>query len=208
MRRLLPKLLTPALAGLLFAPVMFASFTGQTRTQLQTQSQSQTQVPTINVLSTANHDCIDLTVRPAHLGGHLYNINLYAPDRCPGCRILETSARIIFDIDYCHYRVRFVPARGSESIRIRQSSFTVILKGADQAALRRMFAVMCHQGGVPLQFGRPIKLEQEVDGIEIEFERGMPVRIEAPLPMSAWVSATDSCGHHGSAIIPLTPRDD
>ena len=205
MRPFLHHSLTTALAGLIFAPVMFASFPGRSQTQPQAQTQTQPQVPTINVLSTANHDCFDMAVRPAHLGGHLYNVNLNVPNRCPGCRIQEASARIVFGIDYCHYRVRFVAARGSESIRIRESNMTVILKGTDQNALRRLFALMCCQGGVPLPLGRPVKLEQEVDGIEIEFERGIPVRIEAPLPMSAWVSASDSCGHHGFAIIPLNP---
>jgi hypothetical protein len=183
----------PALAGLIFAPVMFASLPGQTQT--------------INVLSTAKHDCVDMTVRPAYLGGHLYKLNMNVPDRCAGCRIQDASARIVFDIDYCHYRVRFVSARSSESIRIRESSHTVILKGTDERALHRLFALMCQQGGVPLPIGRPIKLEQEVDGIAIEFAGGMPARIEAPLPMSAWVSASDTCGHHGSAIIPLSPCD-
>jgi len=148
-----------------------------------------------------------MTVRPARHGSHLYTIKLNVPDRCAGCRIEGASAKILFDVNYCQYSVRPVGGRSGQSIRVIESLRTVELKGPDPSALRRQFASMCKQGGVPLPINAPIRLEQEVDGIEIEFENGRPVRIEAPLPMSAWVGASDSCGHHGIAIVPIHPGD-
>jgi len=134
-------------------------------------------------------------------------MKLNVPDRCVDCRIQEASAKIVFDLNYCQYHVRSVFGKNGQSIRILESSRTVELKGPDPSALDRQFAIMCKQGGVPLPTNRPIKLEQEVDGISIEFENGRLVRIEAPLPMSAWVSASDSCGHHAFAIVPINPGD-
>src|SRR5262245_1642445 len=193
MRQLLPRFAALALAMLLWMAATMASLPAQTKT--------------INVLSTENHDCVDMTVRPVRLGPHLYSIRLNVPDRCTGCRIQQVSARMLFDINYCQYRVRSVGGKSAQGIRVLQSLQTVELKGPDPYAVRRQLAIMCKQGGVPLPVDRPIKLEQEVDGIEIEFENGRPVRIEAPLPMTAWVDASDSCGHHGFAIVPINPGD-
>jgi len=165
------------------------------------------QTKTIDVLSTKNQDCVDMVVRPARLGSHLYTIKVNVPDRCAGCRIQEASAKVLFDINYCQYSIRSVGGRGGQSIRVIESLRTVELKGPDPSALRRQFAVMCKQGGVPLPINSPIRLEQEVDGLSVEFENGSSVRIEAPLPMSVWVGATDSCRHHGIAIVPISPGD-
>ena len=193
MHQLLPRSAILALAVLLWVSVAPASLPVQTKT--------------IDVLSTENHACIDMTFRPARLGPHLYSMKLNVPDRCTGCRIQAVSAKIVFDINYCQYQIRSVGGKNSQCIRILESSRTVELKGPDPSALRRQFALMCKLGGVPLPTNRPIKLEQEVDGISIEFENGRLVRIEAPLPMSTWVEASDSCGHHGFAIVPINPGD-
>ena len=193
MRQLLPRFASLGLVAVLWVAATLASLPSQTKT--------------IDVLSTKNQNCIDMSVRRARLGPHLYSIKLNAPDRCTGCRIQEVSARVLFDVNYCQYTVRSVRGRSGQSIRVIESLRTVELKGPDPSALRRQFAIMCNQGGVPLPINTPIKLEQEVDGIEIEFENGRPVRIEAPLPMSAWVGARDSCENDGVAIVPISPGD-
>jgi hypothetical protein len=126
-------------------------------------------------------------------------------DRCANCRIEQASARIPFDPSYSQYRIRFEAGKRSEkpTIRIRESEHTVFLKGHSEASLRRIFAALCSQGGVQLPIDRQIKLEEEVDGISIEFARGLPVRVKAAAPLSVWVTARDSCGHRGEGIIPI-----
>src|SRR5262249_36468495 len=128
MRQLLPRLATAALAVLLWLAATLASMPAQTKT--------------INVLSTENHDCVDLTFRAARLGPHLYSIRLNVPDRCTGCRIQHVSARILFDINYCQYRFKSVGGRNAQSIRILESLRTVELKGPDPSVLRRHLATM------------------------------------------------------------------
>jgi hypothetical protein len=191
MCRPLSRLLIPLLAASLCAPAMFASLPSQT--------------PTINVLSTDNHDCVGFSFTARRREGHLYNLKLPTLDRCPNCRIEQASARIVFDAEYSQYKVRFVHGKGSErpTIRIRESERTVFLKGHSEASLRRLFAALCNQGGVQLPIDRPIKLEEEVDGMSIEFARGLPAEVKASVPLSVWVTARDSCGHRGGGIIPL-----
>jgi hypothetical protein len=139
------------------------------------------------------------------LSEHLYNVKLAALDRCANCRIEEASAKIVFDPNFCQYKVRSVAGKKSErpTIRILESTQTVLLKGPDEPYLRRWFAILCSQGGVLLPIDKPIRLKQEVDGMSIEFANGMPVEITAPAPLSTLITARDSCGHKAFGIIPI-----
>ena len=190
MRMVLSRLVIPVLAAALWAPAVSSSLPGQTKT--------------IDVLSTENQGCIGLSFRPI-AGAHHYTLKLDARDGCAGCRIDQASAQLVFYPYYSQYGVKFVASKKSERpvIRVRESAQTVLLKGPDERSMRQLFATICSQGGVTLPLNRAIKLEEEESGIVVEFDHGVPVRIAAPAPLSAWVTARDSCGRRAFAIVPI-----
>jgi hypothetical protein len=148
--------------------------------------------------------CITLAFTPVKTNGDTYLLKSEARDECAKCSIVETTAVILINDQYCKFPVRVEPGDASPGVIIIDfDAQSIIARGGDASALQKLVSQMCELGGAPIPLNQSLRVQPDTDNVRMEIDQGVLKRITGPLPMLARVIARDTCQKMGAVVTPI-----